>query len=122
MFQTNLPHINYNTPLNNFNLQVAPPPISNLMKPDVILESNNNESYALLLKIPLLNGKYEDIKIEFLKFGKNIYDQYEKLKNKYFKIKSIAFDRSDYNKGVNNYDVDNNLDFTSREKNIIMEN
>ena len=37
MFQTNLPHINYNTPVNNFNLQVASIPISNQMTPDVIL-------------------------------------------------------------------------------------
>ena len=102
MFQTNLPQIkNFDTPVNNsnnLNLQVAPTPNSNIMQPNVRLESNNNESYVLLFHIPLFNGKYEDIKIEFLKFGKNIYKQYEKLKNKYFRIKSVALDSSDYPK------------------------
>ena len=110
MFQTNLPQINYNTPLNNsnnLNSQEAPTPNSNIMKPNVRFESNNNESYVLLFQIPLFNGKYEFIKMHFLKFEKNIYQQYEKLKNKYFKIKNIAFDNSDYNPKANNFDYYN---------------
>ena len=76
MLQTNLPQINYNTSVNNPNnldQQEAPTPNSNIMMPDAKLESNNNESYFLLFQIPLFNGKCEDIKIDFLKFEKNIY-------------------------------------------------
>ena len=69
MFQTNLPKINnyyiQGNNSNNLNLQVAPTPNSNIMQPNVKLELNNNESYVLLFHIPLFNGKYEDIKIEF---------------------------------------------------------
>ena len=93
MLQQNLPQINLNSPVNssnNLNMNVAPTPSSNLMSPSIKLESMNNDSFALLFKIPLFSGKYEDIRIEFLKHEKNIYKQYEKLKNKYFKIKSIA--------------------------------
>ena len=105
---------------NNLNLQVAPTPNSNIMQPNVRLESNNNESYDLLFHIPLFNGKYEDIKIEFLKFGKNIYHQYEKLKNKYFRIKSIAFDSSDkpkpyFSLSKNNNQTQKERDYYSRK-------
>ena len=124
MFQVNLPQINnYYIPVNNsnnLNLQVAPTPNSNIMQPNVRLESNNNESYDLLFHIPLFNGKYEDIKIEFLKFGKNIYHQYEKLKNKYFRIKSIAFDSSDkpkpyFSLSKNNNQTQKERDYYSRK-------
>ena len=108
MLQQNLPQINLNTPVNNsnnLNMNVAPTPSSNLMSPSVKLESMNNDSFALLFKIPLFSGKYEDIRIEFLKNEKNIYKQYEKLKNKYFKIKSIALGyNNNTNMGMNQFD------------------
>jgi hypothetical protein len=85
-------------------MNVAPTPYSNLMIPNVKLESMNNDSFALLFKIPLFSGKYEDIRIEILKNEKNIYKQYEKLKNKYFKIKSIALQ---YNNNQIGYNITN---------------
>ena len=59
--------------------------------PNVKLENSNNNSINLILKIPLLNEKYEKIKIEFKKENKDIKKQYEKLKNKFLKIKKIVF-------------------------------
>ena len=114
MLHQNLPQINLNTPVNNsnnLNMNVAPTPSSNLMSPSVKLESMNNDSFALLFKIPLFSGKYEDIRIEFLKHEKNIYKQYEKLKNKYFKIKSIALGyNNNTNMGMNQFDnLGNNI-------------
>ena len=47
----------------------------------------------LVLTIPLLNEKYETIKIEFKKEIKDIKKQYEKLKKKFLKIKNIAFQK-----------------------------
>ena len=58
---------------------------------NIRLENSNNGSINLILKIPLLNKKYEEIKIEFKKENKDIKKQYEKLKNKFLKIKSIVF-------------------------------
>ena len=58
---------------------------------NVKLENSINNSINLILKIPLLNEKYEKIKIEFKKENKDIKKQYEKLKNKFLKIKKIAF-------------------------------
>ena len=114
MLQQNLPQINLNTPVNNsnnLNMNVAPTPSSNLMIPSVKLESMNNDSFALLFKIPLFSGKYENIRIDFLKNEKNIYKQYEKLKNKYFKIKSIALGyNNNTNMGMNQFDnLGNNI-------------
>ena len=117
MLQQNLPQINLNAPVNNsnnLNMNVAPTPSSNLMSPSIKLESMNNDSFALLFKIPLYSGKYEDIRIEFLKNEKNIYNQYEKLKNKYFKIKSIALGyNNNENIGMNSINnlENNNNDF-----------
>ena len=58
---------------------------------NVKLENSINNSINLILKIPLLNEKYEKIKIEFKKENKDIKKQYEKLKNKFLKIKKIVF-------------------------------
>ena len=58
---------------------------------NVKLENSNNGSINLILKIPLLNEKYEKIKIEFKKENKDIRKQYEKLKNKFLKIKKIVY-------------------------------
>ena len=79
---------------------------------NVKLEYSQNDSMNLILKIPLLNEKYETIKIEFKKQMKNIKEQYEKLKKKYFKIKNIAFPKetqmnnNDFNI-INNYNNPN---------------
>ena len=79
------------------------------------LEYSQNDSMNLILKIPLLNEKYETIEIEFKKQMKNIKEQYEELKKKYFKIKNIAFPKetqmnnNDYNiiNNCNNYNNPN---------------
>ena len=83
------------------------------------LEYSQNDSMNLILKIPLLNEKYETIKIEFKKQMKNIKEQYEKLKKKYFKIKNIAFPKetqmnnNDYNI-INNYNNYNNQNYQNQ--------
>ena len=57
----------------------------------------------LILTIPLLNEKYETIKIEFKKEIKDIKKQYEKLKKKFLKIQNIAFQKE------NRMDINNNF-------------
>ena len=69
---------------------------------NVKLENSNNGSINLILKIPLLNEKYEKIKIEFKKENKDIRKQYEKLKNKFLKIKKIVYPDLEENKTQNN--------------------
>ena len=66
------------------------------------LEYSKNDSMNLVLTIPLLNEKYETIKIEFKKEIKDIKKQYEKLKKKLLKIKNIAFQNE------NRMDINNN--------------
>ena len=66
------------------------------------LEYSKNDSMNLVLTIPLLNEKYETIKIEFKKEIKDIKKQYEKLKKKFLKIKNIAFQNE------NRMDINNN--------------
>lgn len=58
---------------------------------NVKLERSENDSINLILKIPLLNEKYEKIKIEFKKENKDLKQQFEKMKEKFLKIKKIAF-------------------------------
>ena len=58
---------------------------------NVKLERSTNGSIVLILKIPLLNEKYENIKIELKKESKDIKKQFEKLKKKFLKIKKILF-------------------------------
>ena len=69
---------------------------------NVKLENSNNGSINLILKIPLLNEKYEKIKIEFKKENKDIRKQYEKLKNKFLKIKKIVYPDLEEKKTQNN--------------------
>ena len=69
---------------------------------NVKLENSNNGSINLILKIPLLNEKYEKIKIEFKKENKDIRKQYEKLKNKFLKIKKIVYPDLEEKKNQNN--------------------
>lgn len=58
---------------------------------NVKLERSENDSINLILKIPLLNEKYEKIKIEFKKENRDLKQQFEKMKEKFLKIKKIAF-------------------------------
>ena len=52
-----------------------------------------NDSIKLYFKIPLLNGKYEEIDIKFKKEQKDILGQLNKIKEKYLKIKSIVYSK-----------------------------
>ena len=81
------------------------PSTNNGIKVDknVILQHSMNDSVNLILKIPLLNEKYEQIPIELKKEKKDIKKQFEKLKNKFLKIKKIAFsDETESNNIQNN--------------------
>ena len=83
---------------NNFNQEMDSNTGSN-----VKLERSTNGSITLILKIPLLNEKYENIKIELKKESKDIKTQFEKLKKKFLKIKKIAFsDETEKNGTINN--------------------
>lgn len=83
---------------NNFNQEMDSNTGSN-----VKLERSTNGSITLILKIPLLNEKYENIKIELKKESKDIKKQFEKLKKKFLKIKKIAFsDETEKNGTINN--------------------
>ena len=64
--------------------------MKNEKKANILLESiENNKKMILHLIIPLLNGKSDEIKIEFLKHKKELKTQYIQLKNKYLKLKNI---------------------------------
>lgn len=75
---------------------------------NVKLERSMNGSINLILKIPLLNEKYENIKIEFKKEKKDINKQFEKLKNKFLKIKKIAFSDEPQSQNWQNNQNNNN--------------
>ena len=49
--------------------------------------------FLLLIKIPLISGKFEEIKIGFRKAKRDIEEQFKKLKKKYLKIKSMVYAR-----------------------------
>ena len=51
----------------------------------------DNDSIKLYFKVPLLNGKYEEIDIKFKKEKKDILEQFKKIKEKYLKIESIIY-------------------------------
>ena len=76
---------------------------------NIKLENSINNSINLILKIPLLNEKYEKIKIEFKKENKDIKKQYEKLKNKFLKIKKIAFTDEEKKTQNNQMGMNNNM-------------
>ena len=63
------------------------------MKANAKLIQSENDAISLLIKIPLISGKFEDIKILFKKQKKDIEEQFKKLKKKYLKIKSIVYNR-----------------------------
>jgi len=83
---------------------------------NVKLENSNNGSINLILKIPLLNEKYEKIKIEFKKENKDIRKQYEKLKNKFLKIKKIVY--PDLEEKKTQYNQNNNMNQMQMMNNI----
>ncbi len=69
---------------------------------NVRIERSQSGSINLILKIPLLNEKYERVKIEFKKENKDVRQQYEKIKQKFIKIKKIAFSNPMNNINQNN--------------------
>ena len=63
----------------------------------------NNDCINLYLNIPLLNGKFENIVIQFQKKLKKPEEQFEKIKKKYLKIKSIVYgNNNNINQNLNN--------------------
>ena len=63
------------------------------MKASAGLMQSENESISLLIRIPLITGKFEEIKIGFKKAKRDIEEQFKKLKKKYLKIKSMVYAR-----------------------------
>ena len=63
------------------------------MKASAGLMQSENESISLLIRIPLITGKFEEIKIVFKKGKRDIEEQFKKLKKKYLKIKSMVYAR-----------------------------
>ena len=57
---------------------------------NIRIEYSSDDIIYLLLKIPLLTGTYEEIKIEFKKTKKDVNEQFRKLKEKYLKIKNMV--------------------------------
>ena len=94
MNQMNIP-----TTFNNQQIQNIPSTQNGIDK-NIILKHSMNDSINLILKIPLLNQKYEKITIELKKENKDIKKQFEKLKNKFLKIKKIAFSDETENRNV----------------------
>ena len=68
------------------------------MKSSAKLVQGENDTIFLVIKIPLISGKFEDIKISFKKAKKDIEDQFKKMKKKYLKIKSIVYARKNADK------------------------
>ena len=95
----NLNQMNIPTTFNNQQIQNIPSTQNGIDK-NVILKHSMNDSINLILKIPLLNQKYEKITIELKKENKDIKKQFEKLKNKFLKIKKIAFSDETENRNV----------------------
>ena len=69
------------------------------MKASARLFQNEGENIYLLIKIQLITGKFEEIKIVFKKGKRDIEEQFKKLKKKYLKIKSIVYTRKNSQNG-----------------------
>ena len=69
------------------------------MKANAKLFQNESENIYLIIRIPLITGKFEEIKILFKKARKDIEEQFKKLKKKYLKIKSIVYSRKNNQNG-----------------------
>ena len=70
------------------------------MKSSARLVQSDNDAISLVIKIPLISGKYEEIRISFKKAKKDIEEQFKKLKKKYLAIKSIVYTRKNVDKNV----------------------
>ena len=70
------------------------------MKSNARLIQSENDSISLVIKIPLISGKYEEIRILFKKAKRDIEDQFKKMKKKYLKIKSIVYMRKNADKNT----------------------
>ena len=70
------------------------------MKSNAKLIQTENDTVSLIIRIPLITGKYEEIKIGFKKAKKDIEEQFKKLKKKYLKIKSIVYMRKTADKNT----------------------
>ena len=70
------------------------------MKSNARLIQSDNDAICLLIKIPLISGKYEEIKITFKKAKKDIEEQFKKLRKKYLAIKSIVYTRKNADKNL----------------------
>jgi len=70
------------------------------MKSNAKLIQTENDSVSLIIRIPLITGKFEEIKIGFKKAKKDIEEQFKKLKKKYLKIKSIVYMRKNPDKNT----------------------
>ena len=79
------------------------------MKASAKLFQNESENIYLIIRIPLITGKFEEIKILFKKARKDIEEQFKKLKKKYLKIKSIVYSRK------------NNQNMPKSQKNLLDE-
>ena len=72
------------------------------MKANARLIQTENETISLIIKIPLITGKYEEVKIEFKKGKRDVEEQFKKLKNKYLKIRAIVYSKKNGDKNKNN--------------------
>ena len=70
------------------------------LKSSAKLVQAENDSLSLVIKIPLISGKYEEIKIVFKKAKKDLEEQFKKMKKKYLKIKSLVYARKNADKNL----------------------
>ena len=56
---------------------------------NLMINFSDKDSLIMKMKIPLLYQEYENIEIIFEKKQKNIIEQYEKLRDKYLKVKDL---------------------------------
>ena len=70
------------------------------MKSNARLIQTDNDAISLLIKIPLISGKFEEVKITFKKAKKDIEEQFKKLRKKYLAIKSIVYTRKNADKNL----------------------
>ena len=70
------------------------------MKASARLVQLDNDVISLMIKIPLITGKYEEIKIGFKKAKRDVEEQFKKLKKKYLKIKSMVYARKNADKNM----------------------
>ena len=80
---------------------------TNSSKSDIKLNILKDNEIELVLSIPLITLKIEEVKIQFLKRGRDISEQFEKLRNKFKTlIDFINIEKS-------------NFSYSSREYNFI---